>query len=101
MGIPMWKRGAVSVDCPYGNRDSPFPFGDVSIPVFIWELPYGNGEPNLLFPTRKLCSPFLYGDPQIHIVIPFMEINYASNGTSELLSTMLIPNTMNANSHNP
>ncbi len=72
-----------------------------SIPVSIRKSPYGNGEPNLLFPIWKLCSPFPYGDPQIHIVIPFMEINYASKGTSELLSIMLIPNTMNKHSHDP
>ncbi len=32
MGIPIWKWGAISFDCPYGNGDSPFPYGDVSIP---------------------------------------------------------------------
>jgi hypothetical protein len=30
-----------------------------------------------------------------------MEMNYASTGTSELLSTMLIPNPMNMHFHNP
>jgi hypothetical protein len=48
MGIPVWKRGAVSFDSPYGNRDSPFLYGDVLIPISIWEWTYGNGEPNLL-----------------------------------------------------
>jgi hypothetical protein len=30
-----------------------------------------------------------------------MEMNYASKGTSELLSTMLIPNPTNMHSHDP
>ncbi len=42
MGIPVWKRGPVFFKSPYGNRDYPFPYGDVSIPVSIWGSPYGN-----------------------------------------------------------
>ena len=45
MVITMWKRGAMSSGSLYGNGDSPFPYGDVSIPVSIWRSPYGNEEP--------------------------------------------------------
>jgi hypothetical protein len=95
------KMGSRIFDSPYGKGDSPLPYGDVTIPVSIWELPYGNEEPNLLFPIWKLCSPFPYGDPQIHVVIPFMEMSYTLKGTSDLLSTMLTPNTTNTHSRDP
>ena len=52
MVIAMWKRGAVSLCSLYGNGDSPFPYGDLSIPVSIWWSPCGNGEP-------FHCAPYM------------------------------------------
>jgi hypothetical protein len=72
MGIPVWKREAISFDSPYGNRHSPFPYGDVSIPVSIWGSLYGNRELFIVIPHMEMGiphfhmgmwkSPFLYGD---------------------------------------
>ncbi len=41
-GVPSMETGACYFKSPYGNEDSPFPYGDVSIPVSIWGSPYGN-----------------------------------------------------------
>jgi hypothetical protein len=80
MVITIWKRGAVSSGSLYGNGDSPFPYGDVSIPVSKWRShmetgnhfiqlpiwkrgsPYGNGD------FQGICkSPFPYGDHHNHM----------------------------------
>jgi hypothetical protein len=31
--IPIGKRGAVCFESPYGNRDAPFPYRDLQLPV--------------------------------------------------------------------
>ncbi len=36
MVITIWKWGAVSLGSLYGNGDSPFPYGDVTITISIW-----------------------------------------------------------------
>jgi hypothetical protein len=48
MEIPVWKQGALSYDSPCGNGHSPFPYGDMSIPVSIWQSLYGDREPFLM-----------------------------------------------------
>jgi hypothetical protein len=40
------------------NRDSPFPFKDVPSPVFVWGLPFGNGDLFFLSPYGNRDSPF-------------------------------------------
>jgi hypothetical protein len=60
MGIPIWKRGALSFDSPYGNEDTPFLYGDVSVPVSICGSPYGNGEPFRLIPHMETGIPHFH-----------------------------------------
>jgi hypothetical protein len=54
MEISISKRGAVFFDYPYGNGDSPFLYGDLTISVSKRELPYGNGKLFLLIPHMKI-----------------------------------------------
>ncbi len=60
MEIPVWKWGAISYDSPYRNRHSPFPYGDVSIPISIWLSLYGNGEPFLMIPHMETGIPHFH-----------------------------------------
>ncbi len=47
----------ILVEMLYGNGDSPFPYGDVSIPVSIWRSPCGNGEPFHCAPYMEMGIP--------------------------------------------
>ncbi len=91
MGIPVWKRGAISYDSPYGNRHSPFPYRDVSIPISIWGSLYGNGKPFLMIPHMEMGiphfhmgmrqSPLPYGNPCMETGSQFLYSPYG-NGHS-------------------
>ncbi len=100
MGISIWKQGAISFDphmemrtphfhmgichspfpfgdprmwSPYGNSLFPFPYGDVSIPVSTWRLPYGNREQILMILHMEMEFPIcIWGcvNPRFHMGIP-------------------------------
>ncbi len=72
--IPIWKRGAIFF-IPHMEKGIPhYHIGMWQSPVPYGNRPYGNGVPNLLFPIWKLCPPFPYGDPQIHIELRFARL---------------------------
>ena len=70
------ETGIINFSIPIWKRWSPFPYGDMAIPVPISGSPYGNGDPFVSNPrmvtvisiwkrgTRQ--SPFPYGNGQRH-----------------------------------
>jgi hypothetical protein len=66
------KRGAIFFDSPYGNGDSPFPYGDASprfyIEISVWKQGVISFDPHMEtgiphFHIGMHQSPFPYGDP--------------------------------------
>ncbi len=91
MVIAIWKRGAVSLGSLYGNKDSPFPYGDVTIPVSIWWLPYGNRDPFHWIHISIWWS--LYGNGEPFRWVPYMETGIATCpiGNGDYRFHMVIP----------
>jgi hypothetical protein len=79
------ETGSQNFSIPLQNSDEPFLYGDVSIPVSIWEYPYGNGDPLVLNSHMEtVITVSIWGSPN-----PFGDYHMEINNASKVTTTML------------